>query len=408
MDNIILLTIIGTLSFHFKTILNWIVLYIKSKMCYSIVLEDMNKYYIRFIMWTINNSKKLNNGSIITMNTFKRTKHSSELTDNIHIKGDMLKVPSDGYHLFSVNSKFNISVKTHDLSYISGGKIEISTFFWNRNKLNLFLKSLVYEEHKDCIKFVDRYEPVYEEKNRRMMNMVFVKVGTINEDFICKFNPIFDGNIFNNIIKDYTKFKMSYDRYVKLGVSYKRGYLFYGPPGTGKTTMAMNIAKRVGRYCIFTSDGIKSNKIRNLLKTAPKNSVILFDDFDTYVKRLNRKNEGKETKENIALGDILGAIDDIPPDSGIILIATTNDLDSIDSALCRVGRFDYRVEFTYATKVQIKLFFLRYYSGMINEANIFSNILSIHEKIVMAHIQEILLVSTSPENAIEIAKEFKV
>jgi len=408
MDNVIILTIIGTLSFHFKTILNGLVAYIKSKLCYSIVLEDINEYYIHFLVWTINNSNKLNNGSIITINTFKNNKYSSELKDNIHINNNILKVPADGYHLFNVNSKFNILIKSKDLSYIGDGKIEIMTLFWNRNKLDLFLKSLVYKENKNCIKFVDKYEPIYDEKNRRALNMVFTKVGSINEDFICKFNPILEGNIFNDIISDYNKFKSSYDKYIKLGVSYKRGYLFYGPPGTGKTTMAMNIAKRIGKYCIFTSIGIKSDKIRNLLKTAPKNSVILFDDFDTYVKRWNRKYEGKENKENIALGDILGAIDDIPPDSGIILIATTNDLEAIDNALCRVGRFDYKVEFTYATQKQIKLFFLRFYNGKIKEAHEFSRILSIHTKIVMANIQEILLVSTSPENAIEIAKEFRV
>lgn len=408
MNNVLLFAITGTLSFHSRTILNGIMSYIKSKVCYSIVLEDLNEYYVQFLVWTVNNSDKLKNGSIITRNTFKNNKYSSELTDNINIKGGMLKVPSDGYHLFTVNSTFKILLKSKDLSYIGDGKMEIMTFFWNKNRLDLFLKNLVYKEQIDGVKFIDKYEPIYDETNRRMLNMIFTKVSSISEDFICKFNPILEGTIFNDIIGDYNKFQNSYDKYINLGVPYKRGYLFYGPPGTGKTTMAMNIAKRIGRFCIFTSIGIKSDKIRNLLKTAPKNSVILFDDFDTYVKRWNRKYEEKESKENMALGDILGAIDDIPPDSGIILIATTNNLDAIDDALCRVGRFDYKVEFHYATKRQIELFFLRYYKGMIKKANEFSEILSVHKKIVMSNIQEILLLSETPENAIELAKNFKL
>jgi chaperone BCS1 len=239
-----------------------------------------------------------------------------------------------------------------------------------------------------------------------MVRMVFTKTSSINPDFICKFNPILEGNIFNNIIKDYKKFVNSYKKYMALGVPYKRGYLFYGPPGTGKTTMAMNIAKRVGRFCVFTSSVLKSNKIRHLFKTTPKNSVIIFDDFDTYVKRWNRKHDTKENSENMALGDILGAIDDIPADSGIILIATTNKIEEIDKALCRVGRFDFKVKFDYATKTQIKNFFLRYYKKMFQEAEIFSNILTQKENIVMANIQELLLISNSEKHAIQLANNF--
>lgn len=121
-------------------------------------------------------------------------------------------------------------------------------------------------------------------------------------------------------------------KFAEKGVS--RSYLLHGYPGTGKTTFAAWMAQQVGetvfilpatRYSQLTGSpqpaGLGSLELMKLFDA----EAIIFDDIDR-----------AEPEATFALMTIL----EQKSPTRKIVIATCNDLDSLDPALLRAGRFD--------------------------------------------------------------------
>jgi len=80
---------------------------------------------------------------------------------------------------------------------------------------------------------------------------------------------------------DLLRFKASEEEYNRLGIPYRRGYLFHGPPGTGKTSLIKEMAKVMGKdiWCITEASfqGSELN-LSNALRGAQKGSLVLKND----------------------------------------------------------------------------------------------------------------------------------
>lgn len=133
------------------------------------------------------------------------------------------------------------------------------------------------------------------------------------------------------------------------GAKLPKGALFYGPPGTGKTLMARAVAGQAGVpfLSISGSDfselyvGSGARKVRNLFEQARKKapSIIFIDEIDAVGSRRSgdSNSEYKQT-----LNALLAEMDGFNKDN-IVVIAATNRLEDLDSALIRPGRFDKQV-----------------------------------------------------------------
>lgn len=129
------------------------------------------------------------------------------------------------------------------------------------------------------------------------------------------------------------------------------GVILYGPPGCGKTLWATQIAKYLGLKfeeiprSIFGSsyvDGAMKNlenKLDEVEKKAP--IAIFFDEFDSVGTA--RENESGSNDENRKVVNTL--LQRIPKliEKGIIILAATNFINDLDSALIRPGRFDLHI-----------------------------------------------------------------
>ncbi len=140
------------------------------------------------------------------------------------------------------------------------------------------------------------------------------------------------------------------ERYARLGARPPRGVLLYGPPGTGKTLMARALAGEAGVpfYAVSGSDfvqvyvGVGAARVRELFTKAKKagRAVIFIDEIDALGKR--RDGMSSEEREQ-TLNALLTQMDGFDGGAGVIVLAATNRVDTLDEALLRPGRFDRHV-----------------------------------------------------------------
>lgn len=135
-------------------------------------------------------------------------------------------------------------------------------------------------------------------------------------------------------------------KYRLTGAKIPKGILFEGEPGTGKTLIAKAIAGEAGVkfYACSGSNfdemyvGVGASRIRKLFEEARKNApaIIFIDEIDAVAKKRYMEQSHNEQ----TLNQLLAEMDGFNEDDNIILIAATNHIEILDSAITRPGRFD--------------------------------------------------------------------
>ena len=155
-------------------------------------------------------------------------------------------------------------------------------------------------------------------------------------------------------IQEIVEFLKNPQKYTDLGGKIPKGALLVGPPGTGKTLLAKAVAGEAGVpfFSMSGSDfvemfvGVGASRVRDLFQQAKAKSpcIIFIDEIDA-VGRARSKNPamgGNDEREN-TLNALLTEMDGFGTNSGIIILAATNRVDMLDSALLRAGRFDRQI-----------------------------------------------------------------
>ena len=130
------------------------------------------------------------------------------------------------------------------------------------------------------------------------------------------------------------------------GAKLPAGVLLYGPPGTGKTLFARALANEAGVnfFSVSASEFIElyvgqgSRNIRSLFEDARKAApcIVFIDEIDAVGTQRNGQMHDERRQTINALLTEVGSV----KNKGILTVAATNDVDSLDSALKRPGRFD--------------------------------------------------------------------
>jgi cell division protease FtsH len=143
-------------------------------------------------------------------------------------------------------------------------------------------------------------------------------------------------------------------RFAKLGAKVPKGVLLYGPPGTGKTLLAKAVAHESDANFYFQSassfvemwSGLGAARIRKLFQTARKNqpAIIFIDELDAVGRHRGGGGPGGGSQEHDqTLNQLLVEMDGFDESDRLVIIAASNQLHALDSALLRPGRFDRHI-----------------------------------------------------------------
>ena len=142
-------------------------------------------------------------------------------------------------------------------------------------------------------------------------------------------------------------------KYNTLGARIPKGVLLEGPPGTGKTLLAKAVAGEAGVpfFSISGSDfvemfvGVGASRVRDLFEDAKKNApcIVFIDEIDAVARKRGSGLGGGHDEREQTLNQMLVEMDGFGTNEGIIVLAATNRVDILDTAILRPGRFDRKV-----------------------------------------------------------------
>jgi len=139
--------------------------------------------------------------------------------------------------------------------------------------------------------------------------------------------------------------------YLKWETKPPKGIILFGEPGTGKTLLAKALASQAdAQFFHVKSSDIASkwygdsekivSSIFELANQSEKKTIIFFDEIDAIAPF----REGAHEATHRVISTLLENMDGMASNNNVMVVASTNRLNSIEPALLRAGRFDRWVE----------------------------------------------------------------
>lgn len=166
------------------------------------------------------------------------------------------------------------------------------------------------------------------------------------------------------------------DRYKALGIEFPSAVILYGPPGTGKTFAVERLIDFLG-WPSFQIDASSvaspyihetSKKVAQVFDKAMGNapSVLVIDEMEAFLAD-REMGSGHHRVEEMA--EFLRRIPEAVKNE-VLIIAMTNRIDMIDSAIQRRGRFDHVIKVDFASEVEVKSLLEKLLSSLPKEADV--------------------------------------
>ena len=151
---------------------------------------------------------------------------------------------------------------------------------------------------------------------------------------------VLEGELKNEMIRDFTTFFASESLFRDYGLPWKRGALFLGPPGNGKTHMIKGLTQLLSKPVLYVKSfkhpyDTDHNCIQRVFKRAREMApcMLILEDLDSLVDDGNRSF-------------FLNEMDGFASNDGILTLATANFPEKLDPAILeRPSRFDRKYHF---------------------------------------------------------------
>lgn len=283
--------------------------------------------------------------------------YNIELYDKILESCKLYKVKEDFY--LSITKKNIMATGTDFKNILNNTLFDIKKniiveYILYSNNLNI--DDEIKKINDEFIKYTNRkntnilYHFIYTGMNKdgqlQFKTRILTEKNTDNEIYE-SFDTIFNEHV-DKIKNDIKKLK-NIEYYKKRGLRRKLGYLLSGKPGSGKTTFVVASAIEDNRhiveipFSILTTheelDNLINIKTINNINVNGNDLIILFDEIDYGIQKYDindTQNLNVQTNKNILnLGTILSKFDGINNYNGLIIMATTNNIDKINPTIYR-------------------------------------------------------------------------
>lgn len=153
-------------------------------------------------------------------------------------------------------------------------------------------------------------------------------------------NLILPASLKDEIRSDLKQFFASREVYERYGIPWKRGVLFIGPPGNGKTHTVKALINQLRQPCLYVKSfkhqrTTEHENIRQVFERARQTTpcLMVLEDVDSLVEGENRSF-------------FLNELDGFAANTGVVILATTNHPEKLDTAILdRPSRFDRKYFF---------------------------------------------------------------
>jgi len=142
-------------------------------------------------------------------------------------------------------------------------------------------------------------------------------------------------------------------KYKAMGAKVPKGAILHGPPGTGKTLLAKACAKEAGVNFVACNGsefvemfvGLGAKRVREMFDMARDNApcILFIDEIDAVGKKRGRGMGGGNQEADQTINAFLAEMDGFNTDEPVVVMAATNQVDTLDDALTRPGRFDRKI-----------------------------------------------------------------
>jgi hypothetical protein len=175
------------------------------------------------------------------------------------------------------------------------------------------------------------YQDGYFQKNKELFDSI--KTATFD-------SLILRDSLKEEIQSDFAKFFSSREIYERYGIPWKRGAIFIGPPGNGKTHTLKALINQLGKPCLYVRGfkaeyGTEQENMAEVFKRARMTTpcLVVLEDLDAMI-------------DNKTRAFFLNELDGFQTNTGVVVLATTNHPDKLDTAILdRPSRFDRKYYF---------------------------------------------------------------
>ena len=201
-------------------------------------------------------------------------------------------------------------------------------------------------------------------------------------------NLILPETLKQQIQDDFQRFFDSQEVYERYGIPWKRGAIFIGPPGNGKTHTLKALINQLGKPCLYIRNfGDDKDDMAEVFNRARMVApcVVVFEDLDSMINDQNR-------------AFFLNELDGFKSNSGVVVLATTNHPEKLDSAILdRPSRFDRKYHFTLPAEPERRAYIRKWHDGLQPEMHmseeVTTTVLQKTQGFSFAYLKELLVAS---------------